>query len=78
MGVGVELDLGGQVRAGIAFFPHRHRRHLGVAQVEYAIGVVDALRQMRLIFTGREYMLSALTHHDRGASVLTHGEHSAC
>ena len=39
---GVDLDLGRQVRSGIALLPHAEGRHLGVAQVEALVGVVDA------------------------------------
>ena len=71
-GVGVELDLRGQVGAGVALVPHRHRGHLAVAQVEPGVGVVDAAAEGPLVGAAGEDLLAALAHDDRGPGVLAH------
>ena len=76
-GVGVQLDLRGQVRAGVALVPHRHRRHLRVAQVEPGVGVVDTAADRLLVAAGGEHVLAALAHDDRGAGVLAHRQDAA-
>ena len=76
-GVGVELDLRGEVVAGVALLPHRDRRHLRVAQVERCVRVVDALAQRDLVVARREHLLAALAHDDGGARVLAHGQHAS-
>lgn len=73
---GVQLDLGREVGAGVLLLPHGQRRHLRVAQIELCVGVVDAARERRLVAAGRQHLLAALAHHDRGAGVLAHGQHA--
>ena len=43
--LGVELDLRGQVGAGVLLPVHVERRELRVAQVALLVGVEDALRE---------------------------------
>ena len=76
-GVGVELDLGGQVGPGVLLLPGGQRRHLGVAQVEPRVGVVDALGDGPLVGAGRQHVLAPLAHDDGGAGVLAHRQHPA-
>ena len=79
LAVGVDLDLCGQVGAGVLLVPHRHRSHLAVAQVELGVRVEDALRQC--LFVGRrravdEHLRALLAHDDGGAGVLAHRQHA--
>ena len=75
--VGVELDLRGQVGAGVLLVPHGQRRHLRVAQVERRVGVVDALADRALVVARGQHLLAALAHDDRRAGVLAHREDAA-
>ena len=77
VGVGVDLDLRGQVRSGVALLPHRQRRHLRVAQVELVVGVVHAARQVALVVARGQHVLPPLAHDDGRAGVLAHGQHVA-
>ncbi len=47
--VGVQLDLRGQVAAGVLLLPHGQRRELGVPQVQLGVGVVDAAGDVLLV-----------------------------
>ena len=76
-GVGVELDLGRQVGAGVALVPRRDRGHLGVAQVQPGVGVVDPTAHGFLVAPGRQHVLTALAHDDRCPGVLAHGQDAA-
>jgi len=76
-GVCVQLDLGGQVRAGVLLLPHGQRRVLGVAQVQLRVGVEHALAERKLVGALAEHLLAALAHDDRGARVLAHRQHAA-
>ena len=73
----VELDLRGQVRAGVLLLPHRQRRELGVAQVQLRVGVVHAAADPLAVVGAGEHALGLLAHHDRGAGVLAHRQHAA-
>ena len=73
----VELDLRGQVGAGVLLLVRRQRGELGVAQVEPGVGVVDALRDRLAVVGAGEHSLGLLAHHDRGAGVLAHRQHAA-
>ena len=74
--VGVQLDLGGQVGAGVLLLPHGQRGHLRVAQVELGVRVVDAPGQGLLVAALGEHVLPALAHDDRRAGVLAHRQHA--
>ena len=73
----VELDLRGQVGAGVRLLPHRDRRELGVAQVELRVGVVHAERDRLGVVGAGDHALGLLAHHDRRAGVLAHRQHAA-
>ncbi len=73
----VDLDLRGQVGAGVLLLPRRQRGELGVAQVEPGVGVVHALADRLGVVDAGEHALGLLAHHDRGAGVLAHREHPA-
>ena len=73
----VELDLRGQVGAGVLLVPHRQRRELGVAQVELRVGVVHAAGDRLGVVGAGEHALGLLAHDDRGAGVLAHRQHAA-
>ena len=73
----VELDLRGQVGAGVLLLPHRQRRELGVAQVELGVGVVHPERDRLGVVGAGEHALGLLAHHDGGAGVLAHRQHAA-
>ena len=74
----VDLDLGGQVRAGVLLVVHVERRELRVAQVVVGVGVEDAARDRFAVAAAGEHELALLAHHDRGAGVLAGRQHAAC
>ena len=71
------LDLGRQVRPGVALLVHGDRRELAVAQVAGDVGVLDAARDRALVTTSGEHPLALLGLHDGGAGVLAHGQHTS-
>ena len=71
-GLGVEVDLGGQVVAGIDLLVHRQRRYLAVAQIGFGVGAADAGRQRGRVVAPGPDLLPLLAHDDRGAGVLAH------
>jgi hypothetical protein len=75
--LGVELDLGRQVGAGVALVPHGERRELGVAQVQPGVRLVHTLGDGLLVGAVGEHVPAALAHHDRRAGVLAHRQHAA-
>jgi hypothetical protein len=74
---GVELDLGGEVAAGVHLLEHVERRELRVAQVRGGVHLVDAARDRLLVAAAGEHVLPLLAHHDGGPGVLTGGQHAA-
>jgi len=74
---GVELDLRGQVGAGVLLLVGRQGGELGVAQVELGVGVVDPARDRLAVVGAGEDALGLLAHHDRGSGVLAHRQHPA-
>ncbi len=73
----VQLDLRGQVRAGVPLVVHRHRCHLAVAQVQPRVGVEDAPGdRLRVVAAAGEHPLGLLGHHDGRARVLAHRQHA--
>ena len=73
----VDLDLRGQVGAGVLLVVHVERRHLRVAQVVVGVGVEDAARDRLVVAAAGEHVLALLAHHDRGAGVLARRQHAA-
>ncbi len=73
----VQLDLRGQVRAGVALVPERRGRHLRVAQVEGFEGLEDPAGDRLLVVPAGQHGLGALADDDRRAGVLTHRQHPA-
>mmetsp|Transcript_125331 Transcript_125331/g.350974 ORF Transcript_125331/g.350974 Transcript_125331/m.350974 type:complete len:447 (+) Transcript_125331:697-2037(+) len=72
----VEVDLCGQIRLRVPLGEHRHRRHLGVAQVPPEVCLVHAFGQVALVIAICENILAALAHDDGGARVLASWEHT--
>ncbi len=72
-----QLDLGGEVGPGVDLLPHGERGHLGVAQVERGVGVVDAPGDGGLVAATGEHVLALLALDDGGAGVLAHREDAA-
>ena len=72
-----DLDLAGQVGAGVLLVPQRQRRHLRVPQVVALVGVEDAAGERFLVAAAGEDELALLALDDGGAGVLAHGEHAA-
>jgi len=68
--LGVDLDLRGQVGAGVLLGIHVEGCELRVAQVLGLIGVVDSVRQRLGIVGSGHDPLPFVAHHDRGAGVL--------
>ncbi len=73
----VQLDLRGQVGAGVLLVPERRGRHLRVAQVQLVVGLEDAAGDGLLVVAAGEHGLGALADDDRGAGVLAHRQHAA-
>ena len=73
----MDLDLCGEVVAGVDLGEHVHRRELRVAQVGGEVGVVDAPRDGLGIVTEGEHLLAFAANDHRGAGVLAHGQHTA-
>ena len=72
----VEVDLRGQVGAGVHLFIHIQRRILRVAQVVFNIGVIHALTQRRFVVAAGPHALAFLTHNDCRTGILTGGQHA--
>ncbi len=72
----IDLDLRGQVGAGVLLVVDGERGELRVAQIELRVRVVDAARHgLRVIGTG-QHPLGLLAHDNGRAGVLAHGEHA--
>ena len=80
----VDLDLGGQVVAGVALGEHVERGELGITQVRGEEGVGDALGDgfgvvEVWVFSGAgEHPLALVTPDDRCAGVLAARQHASC
>ncbi|CAB4812544.1 unannotated protein [freshwater metagenome] len=72
-----DLDLGGQVVAGVHFVVHIQRRHLAVAQVTGEVGVEHTAGDGLFVAATGEYVLALLGLHDCSARVLAHRQHAA-
>ena len=72
-----DLDLGGQVGAGVLLGVGVERRELRVPQVVVGVGAEDAAGDRLAVGTTREHELALLALHERGAGVLARGEHAA-
>ena len=73
----LDLDLGGQVRAGVLLVVHVERRELRVAQVVVGVRAEHAARDRFAVAAAREDELALLALHDRGAGVLARRQHAA-
>ena len=71
-----DLDLGGQVVAGVHFVVHIQRRHLAIAQVAGEVGVKHAAGDGLFVAAAGEYVLALLRLHDCSARVLAHRQHA--
>ena len=71
------LDLRREIGPGVGLFVHRPRRHLRVAQIELFVGIEHAAGNRSLVAAAGDDILTLLSHHDRGAGVLTHREDAA-
>ena len=74
---GRDVDLRGEVRARVHLVEHVEGRELRVAQVARLVRLIDAAREGLLVAAAGEHVLALLAHHDGGARVLTHREHTA-
>ncbi len=74
---GEELDLGGEVGAGVLLLVHRERRQLRVAEIRAGVGVEDALREGGRVVGPGEDVLALVPDHDGGAGVLARRQHPA-
>ncbi len=71
--LGVEVDLGRQIVAGVDLLIHRQRRDLAVAQIGLGKGAPDPFgERRRIVGAGPHHPLALLAHDDRGAGVLAH------
>ncbi len=74
--VGIELNLGRQVIAGVFLVVHVQRRELAVAQIVGGVGAANAFRDGGLVVAVHPDVLALLAHDDGGAGVLTHGQYA--
>ena len=77
LALGGDVDLRGQIVAGVLLLEHGERRDLAVAQVLLGIGAADARRDRRLVAALGKDLAAFLGDHDRGARVLAHRQHAA-
>ena len=77
--VGVEVNLGGEVRAGVLLVEHGEGGHLAVAEVGARVGVVHTTGDGGLVALGAdgEDLLALDTRDDGRSSVLAAGEDAA-
>ncbi|MBE1476248.1 hypothetical protein H4W32_004290 [Actinophytocola algeriensis] len=73
----VQLQLRGEVGAGVLLVPEVDGRELRVAEVQLLVGLEDALGERGLVGAAGEHVLGALADDDRGPGVLAHGEDAA-
>ena len=74
----VEVNLRGQVGAGIHLFIHIQRGVLGITQVVFNVGVIHALAQGGFVTAACPDALAFLAHDDRGAGILTGRQDAFC
>ena len=67
---GIQIELRGQVGAGVLFVEHVQRGVLRVAQVVLRVGEIDALRERGLVTAAGPDLLAFFAHDDGGAGVL--------
>lgn len=68
---GIQIELGGQVGAGVLLVEHVQRSVLRIAQVVLGISKINALRQRGLVTAASPDLLAFFAHDDGGAGVLT-------
>jgi hypothetical protein len=67
---GIQIELRGQVGAGVLLVEHVQRGVLRVAQVVLRVGEIDALRERGLVTAAGPDLLAFFAHDDGGAGVL--------
>ena len=73
---GFNVNLGGQVGAGVLFRIHVQRHGLGIAQVVLGVGVVNAVGKLFAVIAAGPDLLALLAHDGGGARVLAEGQDS--
>ena len=76
-GGGQDVELHGQIVAGVHFLEHRERRHLGVTKVCFGVGAMHAPGERFFFITIDPDALSFLAEDDGGAGILAHRQHAA-
>ena len=74
---GVEVDLGGEIGAGVDLFPKVERSDLGVAEVFLGVAVVDAATEPFGIIGSGPDLLAFFSEDGGRAGVLAHRENTA-
>ena len=77
LALGIDIDLGRKIVAGVLLLEHRERCELAVAQVALEVGRRGARRQRVVVAALGPDPPALLAHDDRGAGVLAHREDSA-
>ena len=77
LALGGNLDLRGQIVAGVLLLEHRERRDLAVAQVLLLVGAADPRRDGGFVAAFRPDEPALLGDDDRGSRVLAHRQHAA-
>jgi hypothetical protein len=72
----VEVDLGGEVGARVYFFEKIERGDLGVAEIFFRVGLVNALREILGIVSIGPHLLTFFGEDGAGAGVLAHRENA--
>ena len=72
----VDVDLRGEIAAGVHLVIHGEGSVLGVAEIVGGVGVVDAARNLFGIVASGEHHLALFAVHDGCSGVLTEGEHT--
>ena len=75
--LGVDLDLGRQIGAGVAFVEHRQRRQLRVPQIQRGVCARNAPGQMLGVMAVGEHLAAAAGMDDGRPGVLAHRQHPA-
>ena len=76
LALGHDVDLGRQVRPGVALLEHREGRQLRVAQVARLVGVQDAPGDSAFVLAISPDATALFCHHDGRAGILAHRQHA--
>ncbi len=73
----IQLNLARQIVAGVLFFEHGERGNLTIAKIIVIIGIQDPFGERGFILSIGPDTPPLLAHHDGGAGILAHRQHTA-